>query len=79
VEAMILGIPCAVFRDGGAAVDIIGDSGLIVDNPEELAMTILEVKKMKPCGRRCPEGAKKEPRNLISDSLPKSSILSTPN
>jgi len=68
-----------IFKAGGGAVDIIRDSGFIVDNPEELAMTILEVKKVKPCGKRCSEGAKKEPINLILDSLPKSSILFTLN
>jgi len=45
LEAMILGIPCAVFKDGGGAVDIIGDSGFIVGNSEELAKVILKVKE----------------------------------
>jgi len=45
VEAMTLGIPAAVFKDGGGVVDIIGDSGFIVGDPNELAKVILNVKE----------------------------------
>ncbi len=37
LEAMALGVPCAVFSDSGAAVDIIGSSGFVVSTCEELA------------------------------------------
>ncbi|MDH7513815.1 MAG: glycosyltransferase family 4 protein [Clostridiales bacterium] len=45
LEAMALGVPCVVFKDGGGAVDILGDSGFIVSDSVELAKLILKVKK----------------------------------
>jgi len=41
LEAMALGIPSAVFKDGGGAVDILGDSGFVVESVEELRQVIL--------------------------------------
>lgn len=45
LEAMALGIPSAVFADGGGAVDIIGGSGFIVRDPQELAEVISTLKE----------------------------------
>ena len=40
LEAMSLGVPCVVFEDGGGAVDVIGDSGIVVNSIDELSETI---------------------------------------
>ncbi len=45
LEAMRLGVPCAVFRDGGGAVDILGDSGFVVESCQDLAKAILDIKE----------------------------------
>jgi glycosyltransferase involved in cell wall biosynthesis len=44
LEAMALGVPCAVFAEGGGLVDIIGASGIIVTSAEELASSFLTVR-----------------------------------
>lgn len=44
LEAMSLGTPSVVFEDGGGAVDIIGESGFVVENPKELSDVILNLK-----------------------------------
>ena len=44
LEAMSLGTPSVVFEDGGGLVDIIGDSGFVVENPKELSDVILNLK-----------------------------------
>ena len=44
LEAMTLGIPSVVFKDGGGAVDIIGESGIVVENPKDLSDVILNLK-----------------------------------
>ncbi|MFZ2055100.1 MAG: glycosyltransferase family 4 protein [Candidatus Aminicenantales bacterium] len=43
LEAMALGIPCAVFKDAGGARDIIGDAGFVVETPAELSENIIKV------------------------------------
>lgn len=45
LEAMALGIPSAVFNDAGAAVDILGDNGLVANSIQELCDIILRIKK----------------------------------
>jgi glycosyltransferase involved in cell wall biosynthesis len=40
LEAMALGVPAIAFRDGGGTVDIIGDSGIVVSDVEELSRAI---------------------------------------
>ena len=40
LEAMLLGLPCVVFKDGGGTIDIIGDSGIVVNSVDELSDTI---------------------------------------
>lgn len=45
LEAMALGIPSIVFQDAGGPIDIIGDSGIVVKNVEELAEKIEELYK----------------------------------
>lgn len=40
IEAMTLGVPCIVFKDGGGVIDIIGDSGLVVDSVSNLSRII---------------------------------------
>jgi len=44
LEAMALGIPSVVFEDGGGAVDILGESGIIVKNTRELRDIIINTK-----------------------------------
>jgi len=44
LEAMSLGTPPVVFEDGGGLVDIIGESGFVVENPKELSDIILNLK-----------------------------------
>jgi glycosyltransferase involved in cell wall biosynthesis len=44
LEAMALRVPCAVFEDGGGTVDILGDSGFIVNSPEQLSHVIKTLK-----------------------------------
>ncbi|MFQ5720898.1 MAG: glycosyltransferase [Candidatus Aminicenantales bacterium] len=51
LEAMALGIPCAVFKDGGGAVEILGDKGFIVENSKELSEIILKLKN-SPLARK---------------------------
>lgn len=43
VEAMALGVPCAVFEDGGGVVEIIGENGFIVKDQRELSEVILRL------------------------------------
>jgi glycosyltransferase involved in cell wall biosynthesis len=45
LEAMALGIPSAVFHDGGGLVDILGDSGYVVKTPQELMDVISNLRK----------------------------------
>jgi glycosyltransferase involved in cell wall biosynthesis len=44
LEAMALGVPCAVFGDAGGARDIIGDAGFVVDTPAQLSEIIVKLK-----------------------------------
>jgi len=44
LEAMALGVPSAVFAEGGGLVDIIGASGIIVTSAEELASSFVTVR-----------------------------------
>lgn len=64
VEAMAMGVPSAVFRDGGGAVDIIGDSGFVVNDPNELANLILSVKKDEDMRNRFSAGARERARKF---------------
>jgi len=43
LEAMVLGIPSATFSDSGGPVDIIGNSGFVVNNPSELSDVIVKI------------------------------------
>lgn len=45
LEAMALGVPSAVFEDGGGLVDIIGDSGLVVSSKGELRDSMKRLKE----------------------------------
>jgi glycosyltransferase involved in cell wall biosynthesis len=44
LEAMALGVPAAVFEDGGGACDIIGASGIVAADPPALARAIVRLK-----------------------------------
>jgi len=44
LEAMALGIPSAIFNDAGGALDIIGDSGFVVETSEQLCSIMLRLK-----------------------------------
>jgi glycosyltransferase involved in cell wall biosynthesis len=44
LEAMALGIPAAVFSDSGGCLDILGDTGFVVNSPRELSAAILRLK-----------------------------------
>jgi len=48
LEAMALGVPCAVFGDAGGARDIIGDAGFVVDTPAQLSEIILKLNNNGP-------------------------------
>ena len=43
LEAMALGVPCAVFGDAGGARDIIGDAGFVVDTPAQISEIIVKL------------------------------------
>jgi glycosyltransferase involved in cell wall biosynthesis len=45
LEAMALGIPSAVFTDGGGALDVLGDTGYVVESPRQLAEVILRIRE----------------------------------
>jgi glycosyltransferase involved in cell wall biosynthesis len=43
LEAMALGVPCAVFEDGGGCVELLGDGGVVVESPEDLGRVIVRL------------------------------------
>jgi glycosyltransferase involved in cell wall biosynthesis len=43
LEAMAMGVPSAVFSDGGGTVDITAESGIIVNTPQELRDNIVRL------------------------------------
>lgn len=73
LEAMALGVPSAVFEDGGGAVDILGDSGFVVRNPQELRDTILrlnnDVLLQQSISKKVKERAKQFDIKYTADNL----------
>ncbi|MEO0129929.1 MAG: glycosyltransferase family 4 protein [candidate division WOR-3 bacterium] len=62
LEAMALGIPSIVFADGGGAVDILGDGGIIVNSVEELARAIERLKEDSELRERLSKNVKERAR-----------------